>query len=126
MGDVAPNCGLTRAGKDHVRIGFGDLNGADGSSREEAIGDVLPEGAAIGGFPDAAGTGAEVEGHGIGGMPGHRHDPSAPMGANAAILEAGQIAGMVCRGSVSLRHAVSFVYCRFMIGCSSVFRCARL
>src|SRR5947209_19968896 len=110
MGDVAPNCGLTRAGKDHVRIGFGDLNGADGSSREEAIGDVLPDGAAVGGFPDAAGTGAEVEGHGIGRMTGHRHDPSAPMWANTTPFELVQHCGRAGFAVSCLRiaHCVSF------------------
>ena len=76
VGDVGADGGFSRSGVDHVGIGRGDGQGADGRGVEEAVGDVLPIGAAVFRLPDTARHGAEVEDHGVGGMTGHRHHPS--------------------------------------------------
>src|SRR5581483_6037511 len=55
VGDVAADAGLSHAGIDDVRVRLGDGDGADGGGAHEAVGDVLPVGAAVGGLPHAAG-----------------------------------------------------------------------
>src|SRR5579884_1467543 len=49
--DVAADGRLAHADVDHVRVGRGDGDGADRRALEEAVGDVLPVDAAVGGLP---------------------------------------------------------------------------
>src|SRR5215211_6359707 len=61
--DVAANRRLAHPDVDHIRVALGDGNRAHGGRLEEAVGDVIPGGAAVGRLPDATGAGPEVEGH---------------------------------------------------------------
>src|SRR5205823_9632277 len=76
-GDVAPDRRLAGPGVDHVRIGLGDGDGADGGDPEGAVRDVLPVGAAARRLPDAPGAGAVVERPNLGRMPGDCDDAPA-------------------------------------------------
>jgi hypothetical protein len=84
---VAANARLAGAGVDHVGIGGRDGHRADGGRLEEAVGDVLPVGAAVGRLPDAARAGAEVEDHGLDGIAGDGHRPAAAVGAHETPLK---------------------------------------
>ena len=57
---VAADGFFAGADVDHVRVGVADGDGADRAA-EEAVGNVLPGGAAVGRAPDAAAGRAEVE-----------------------------------------------------------------
>ncbi len=87
MGDVAADGGLAGADIDHVGIRRRDGNGADRGGGEEAIGDVLPVGTAIGGLPDPSGTATKVEGGVLGWMTSDRHDPTTSMRPDQAPFE---------------------------------------
>jgi hypothetical protein len=54
------------------------------------IGDILPVGAGIGGLPDAAGAGTEVEYRGIDRITGHGDDAPAAIGTDTAPFEGAQ------------------------------------
>src|SRR5262249_43695676 len=84
VGDVAANAALSGADVDHVGIGRGDGDGADGRGPEEAVGDVLPRRPPVGGLPHPARAGAEVEGHGIDGIARHRHHAAAAVRTDQA------------------------------------------
>src|SRR5271166_894138 len=65
IGDVEADRGLAGTSVDHIMIGAGHGDRADGGATEEAIGNAAPIEAAIGGLPDAASARAEVEHHGV-------------------------------------------------------------
>ena len=85
--DVAADAGLAHADVDHVGVGRRDGERADGGGLEEAVGDVLPVRAAVGGLPHAARAGAEVEGRGLGRMAGDGDHTAAAVRPDAAPLE---------------------------------------
>src|SRR5690242_7430180 len=85
--DVAADGGLAGAGVDDIGIGVGDGEGAEGGGGEVAVGDILPEGAAAGSLPDAAGTTAKVEGALVCGMSGDGNDAATAMRTDAAPFE---------------------------------------
>ncbi len=85
--DVRADRRLAGAGVDHVRGGLGDGERADRGGAEEAVRDVLPESAAAGRLPDAAGAGAEVEGAALGRVAGDGDDAPAAVRPDAAPLE---------------------------------------
>jgi len=79
MGHVAADAGFAGADVEHVGIGRRHGNRADGGSVQIAVGDVAPGDTAIDGLPDAAGTGAVVEGQRLGRVAGHRHHAPGPV-----------------------------------------------
>src|SRR5262249_1931544 len=88
--DVAADRRLARAGVDDVGVRLRDGDRADGGGAEVAVRDAAPGRAAVGGLPDAARTGAVVEGHRIGHVAGHGDDTPAPVGADTAPVERAQ------------------------------------
>ncbi len=70
------------AGVHDVAVGRGDVDRADRGGLEEAVGDVLPVGAAIRRLPHAAGAGAEIERHRVGRMAGDGHGAAAAEGTD--------------------------------------------
>src|SRR5882724_8644725 len=90
--DVAADAGFTAADVNHIGIGFGDGDGADGRGGlllEEGI----PGVARVGGFPNASGDGAKIESVGLAGHAGYGNGASAAEGADEAPLYA-----VVCFG----------------------------
>ena len=87
IGNVQANGGFAGAGVDDVGVRGGHRQGADGGGVEEAVGDVLPVGAAVGGFPHSAGHGSEIGGHGVHRVARNGHHPAAARRADAAPLE---------------------------------------
>src|SRR5438067_8776026 len=87
MRDVAANARLARARIDDVWIGVRHRQSANRRGCEEAIGDVLPVGAAVRGFPDATTAATEIERAGIDRVARHGDTPAAPMRTNTAKLE---------------------------------------
>ncbi len=87
VGDVDADRGLARAGVEHVRVGRGDGERADGRRGEEAVGDAPPVDAGVGRLPDTPGHPAEVEGVRVVVAPGDRDHPAAPERTDAAPLE---------------------------------------
>src|SRR5262249_17478010 len=87
IGDVEADRGLAGAGVDHVGIGRCHGDRADRRPAHAAVGDAAPEHAAILGLPDAAGTGAEIEGHLVDGIARDGDDATATRGTNAAPFE---------------------------------------
>ena len=72
------------AGVDHIGVGRGYRQRADGRTGEKTVGDVLPIDAAVNRFPNAAGASAKIKCHGVGGMASHCDHPPAARRANAA------------------------------------------
>ncbi len=97
-GDVAADGRLAHAGVDDVGVGAGDGDGAHGAGLEEAVGDRVPGGAAVGGLPHAAAGAAEVEGHGLAADAGDGDGAAAAIRADAAEVEAGELLGEGGRG----------------------------
>ena len=87
VGDVDANAGLAGPRVDHVGVGIGDGNGSHGGGIEEAVGDVLPVGAAVGGLPYPTGTGTEVKNVGVHGITGDGDYAPAPVRAYATPSE---------------------------------------
>ena len=77
VADVGSEAGFPSSHVNDVGIGAGDGDGAHGGDVEEAVGDVSPIGPTIGGLPDPAGAGAEVEGHWVMGITGDGHYATA-------------------------------------------------
>lgn len=61
VGHIAPQTALAHPNVDHVGIGVGDGDCANGGAPEEAIRDIAPGGPAVVGFPDAPAARSEVE-----------------------------------------------------------------
>ena len=93
IGDVDADGGLARAGVDHVRVRRRHRQRADGGAGEEAVRDVAPVHPTVGGLPHATGAGAEVEGHGVARVAGHRHHAAAARRADAAPLQGVEAGG---------------------------------
>ncbi|GBD16895.1 hypothetical protein HRbin26_01805 [bacterium HR26] len=87
VGDVAADAGLAGADIDDVGVGLADGDSADRGALEVAVGDVLPGHPAVGGLPDPASAGAEVERHRVGRVPGDRDHPAAAVRADQAKAE---------------------------------------
>ena len=79
---VAAYAGLSHAGVDHVGVGLCGGDCSDGCGVEEAVGNVLPVGTAVGGLPNAAGAGAEVEDAGVRHVSGDGYDATAAVRAD--------------------------------------------
>ena len=79
---VAADAGLSHAGVDHVGVGLCGGDCSDGCGVEKAVGNVLPVGTAVGGLPNAAGAGAEVEDAGVRHVSGDGYDAAAAVGAD--------------------------------------------
>ena len=92
VGDVKPDGGFAHPGIDHIGVGAGDRDGADGGGFEEAIRDVAPIDAAILGLPDAACAGAEIERRGIDGITGDSDDTPAAGRADAPPMQGVEVA----------------------------------
>ncbi len=84
---VAADAVRAGADVDDVRVGVGDIDGADRSGTEVAVGDVVPGRAVIGRLPDAAARGAHVEGTGLLRDSRHRRDPAAARRADHPIAQ---------------------------------------
>ena len=84
---VAADARFTGAGVDDAGIGRRDRERTDGRGLEEAVGYVLPVGTAVGGLPDAAGAGAEVERHRVGRMARDRDHTTTAMRSDQTPLE---------------------------------------
>src|SRR5262249_60007322 len=84
--DVAADGLLAAADVDDVRVRLADGDGADGAA-EEAVGDVLPGGAAVAGAPDAAAGGAEVEQQRLAGHAGDGRRAAAAERADQAVAQ---------------------------------------
>src|SRR5262249_26473730 len=82
--DVDADGRLSGPRVDDVGVRLGHRERTDRRRSEVPIRDVLPVGAAVGGFPHAPGHRAEVEDHGLGGMPADGHDAAAPGRTDAA------------------------------------------
>ena len=133
VGDVAADGALAGAGVYHIGIGSRDGERANGGGVEEAVRDVAPVEAAIGGLPDAASASAHVKGHFVLGVAGDGDHASAAMGTDAAPLQlvqqlpADSVGGGVAHGillsrlvagggenlpqSGSMIVSLSYVYC---------------
>ena len=92
---IATNGRLAGAHVDHVGIGGSDRNGSDRRGAKEAVGNVLPIGAGIGRFPDAAGTCSVIIHRWIAWIPGHCNHAPTPMWTDAA---PGKSFPLVCDG----------------------------
>ena len=75
---------------DDVRVRGRDGKGAHRRRAQLAVGDVLPEAAAVGGLPHAAADAAEVERARLLRNAGHRDDPAAAERPDVAPLQRGQ------------------------------------
>src|SRR5262249_18262509 len=101
--DVAADVGLAGAGVDHIGVGGGDGEGAEGGGGE-LVGEGVPADAAVGGLPDAGRGGGRVVGGGVGGDAGGAAGASAEGGADVAegeVLElrrAAPVVGVSDRG----------------------------
>ncbi len=84
VGDVEADRRLAGTGIDHVGVRGRDRNRAQRGAGHEAVRDALPEHAAVDGLPDAAGAGAKIEHHLVGGIARDRNDAAATRGADAA------------------------------------------
>ena len=85
--DVGAEAVRAGARVDDVRVGVGDIDVAHGADGDLPVGDVRPVGAGVGGLPDAATGGAEVEGVGFLIHARHRSDATAACGADHAPAE---------------------------------------
>ena len=74
VGDVAADARLAGAGVHDRWVCVGDSDRADGGGAEEAVGHVAPVRSAVGGLPDAARAGPEVEGLPLLRVARHCHD----------------------------------------------------
>ena len=104
--DVDADARLAGAGVDDVGVGGGHGDRAHGGGPEEAVGDVLPVGAAVGRLPDAAGAGAEVEGLRVRRVPGDRHHAAAAVRTDAAPLD--RVEQFRCKVSASHNRRASY------------------
>ena len=102
IGHVEPDGGLAHAGIDHVGVRARHRDRTNSRGLQEAVGDAAPVEPAITGLPDAAGTGAEIEGHLVVEVAGHRHHTPATRRTDAAPFQAGErcIGGKIVHGEV--------------------------
>ena len=84
VGDVDPDLRFTHAGVHRAVRGRRHGDGAHGSGPEVAVGDVAPEAPRVGGLPDAARAGAEVEHQRVSRIAGDGHHAAAAVRADAA------------------------------------------
>ena len=84
IGDITANCRFAGAGIDHIRIRFGDGDGAHCGAGQVTVGDIFPVDAAIGRLPNPAADGTEIEGHALGGVTGHGNHAATTWGTDAA------------------------------------------
>jgi hypothetical protein len=92
--DVAADIRLAGADIDHIRIGGGDGDGADGGDGL-VVEDGLPVGAAVGRLPDTARRGGGVIGAGIAGYAAGAADAAARGGTERAKVDALEDRGAV-------------------------------
>ncbi len=98
--DIAAELGLAHADVDHVGIGGGDRDGADGRALELAIGDGPPGEAAVGGLPKSAAGCAEEILERPGGTAGGGDGAAAsrrPDATPGEVAEDGRVVGRGCR-----------------------------
>ena len=87
VGEVDSDACLAHASVYHVGVRLGDGYCADRGGVQEAVGDVLPVRAAVGGLPYSAAAGPEVEDTGVDRVSGDGYDAPGPVGADAAPFE---------------------------------------
>src|SRR5262249_34027170 len=90
MRDVAADSLLAAANVNNIRVGLADGHGADRAA-EEAVGDVVPGGAAVAGAPDAATSGPKVEQIRLARHAGDRSAAAAAKWPDQAVAEAGEV-----------------------------------
>src|SRR5205807_1957646 len=90
--DVAADVRLAGADVDHVGVGRGDGQRADGLGRL-VVEDGLPADAAVAGFPDAAGRDGGVVGEWVAWNAGGPRHPAARGGADRAVFRALEVLG---------------------------------
>ncbi len=83
---VAPWAGRSGPDVHHVRVGLGDLDGADGPYPQILVRDVGPRFPGIGRLPDAPTRRSHVERERLGADAGDRGDPAATIGTDHAVL----------------------------------------
>ena len=97
--DVDPDLRLAHAGVDRAVRGRRDGDGAHGAGAEVAVGDVAPEPPGVGGLPDAAGAGAEVEHQRLHGIAGDGHHAAPAVRADRTPAHRRQRPNSVVLGS---------------------------
>src|SRR5579875_549379 len=90
MRDVATNRRLAHPDVDHVGVGRRDGNGTHRGALEKAIGDILPEHAAIGRLPDTAAGRPKIEDLLMYRIARYRYDTPPTIGTDRAPLKRGE------------------------------------
>ncbi len=109
VGDVAADGRFAHRGVDDVRIGGAEGQPADGCALEEAVGDVFPILAAVGGLPDSAAGRAEVKNSDTRGVSGDGDDAAAAVGTDQAPLEPVERIGRRVLAILGVRHVASLM-----------------
>ena len=97
MRDIATNRDFAHTDIDDVRVALRHRDGTDRGALEVAVGDVLPEDAAIFGLPDTATRRAHIEDLIAHGIARHRDDAATPEGADQPPFERMQLVVSDCR-----------------------------